>query len=53
MDTPANPTAMPGASADFSKWVDAAQVAHLPAHLAPGEASPVNGAVISVYGAEA
>ena len=51
MDTPANPTAMPGA--DFSKWVDPAQVAQVLAHLVLGEVSQVNGAVIPVYGAEA
>jgi hypothetical protein len=42
---------MPGG--DFPIWVDPAQAAQLLAHLAPGEASQVNGAVIPVYGAEA
>ena len=51
MDTPANRAAMPGA--DFSKWVDPGQVAHLLAHLVLGESSQVNGAVIPVYGGEA
>ncbi len=51
MDTPANRAAMP--DADFSKWVDPAQVARLLAHLVLGEASQVSGAVIPVYGSEA
>ena len=51
MDTPANRTADP--KADFSKWVDPAQVAALLVHLASGAASQVNGAVIPVYGADA
>src|SRR5438067_3216340 len=51
MDTPANRAAMPGA--DFSKWVQPAQVASLLVHLVSGDASNVSGAVIPIYGAEA
>jgi NAD(P)-dependent dehydrogenase (short-subunit alcohol dehydrogenase family) len=51
MDTPANRAAM--ATADFSKWVQPSQVAHLLVHLACGEASQISGAVIPVYGSEA
>lgn len=50
MDTPVNRSAMPGA--DFSKWVQPAQVASLLAYLASAEASQVTGTVIPVYGAE-
>jgi NAD(P)-dependent dehydrogenase (short-subunit alcohol dehydrogenase family) len=50
MDTPGNRAAMP--KADFSKWVDPAQIASLIVHLASDHASQVNGAVIPVYGSE-
>jgi NAD(P)-dependent dehydrogenase (short-subunit alcohol dehydrogenase family) len=51
MDTPINRAAMPGA--DFSKWVQPAQVADLLVHLISGNAGQVSGAVIPVYGSEA
>lgn len=51
MDTPGNRTAMP--KADFSKWVQPAQVASLLVHLVSDEASQISGAAIPVYGAEA
>ncbi len=50
MDTPANRAVMPGA--DFSKWVNPAQVADLLVHLASDEASQISGAVIPVYGGD-
>jgi NAD(P)-dependent dehydrogenase (short-subunit alcohol dehydrogenase family) len=48
MDTPANRAGDP--TADFSKWVQPAQVAGLLLHLASDAAAQVNGAVIPVYG---
>ena len=48
MDTRANRAADPGA--DFSRWVQPAQVAAMLLHLASDAASQVNGAVIPVYG---
>jgi NAD(P)-dependent dehydrogenase (short-subunit alcohol dehydrogenase family) len=48
MDTPANRAADP--KADFSTWVQPAQVATMLLHLASDAASQVNGAVIPVYG---
>ena len=48
MDTPANRTAMPGA--DFSKWVQPANVASLAVWLASDGARDINGAAIPVYG---
>jgi len=48
MDTPANRMAMPGA--DFSKWVNPANVASLAVWLASDAARDVNGAAIPVYG---
>ena len=48
MDTPANRKSMP--NADFSKWVQPANVAALIAWLASGAGKDVNGAVIPVYG---
>jgi NAD(P)-dependent dehydrogenase (short-subunit alcohol dehydrogenase family) len=48
MDTPANRTAMPGA--DFSKWVQPANVASLAVWLASEAAKEVTGAAIPVYG---
>jgi NAD(P)-dependent dehydrogenase (short-subunit alcohol dehydrogenase family) len=48
MDTPANRAADP--QADFSKWVDPAQVAAMLLHLASDAAAQVTGAVIPVYG---
>lgn len=50
MDTKANRDSMPGA--DFSKWVDTAQVASLLVHLASDAASQVSGALIPIYGGE-
>jgi NAD(P)-dependent dehydrogenase (short-subunit alcohol dehydrogenase family) len=48
MDTPANRMAMPGA--DFSKWVQPANVAGLAVWLASDAARDINGAAIPVYG---
>lgn len=48
MDTPANRMAMP--SADFSKWVQPANVADLAVWLAGDSARDSNGAAIPVYG---
>lgn len=48
MDTPANRMAMPGA--DFSKWVNPADVASLAVWLASDAARDINGAAIPVYG---
>ncbi len=48
MDTPANRTAMP--SADFSKWVQPANVASFAVWLASEAAKEVTGAAIPVYG---
>lgn len=48
MDTPVNRTAMP--NADFSKFVQPAQVAALLVHLASDAAAQITGAVIPVYG---
>jgi len=48
MDTPANRAADP--QADFSKWVQPAQVAAMLVHLASDAAAQVTGAVIPVYG---
>jgi NAD(P)-dependent dehydrogenase (short-subunit alcohol dehydrogenase family) len=48
MDTPANRVAMPGA--DFSKWVQPANVASLAVWLASDAARDINCATIPVYG---
>lgn len=48
MDTTANRLAMPGA--DFSKWVQPANVAALAVWLASEAAKDINGAAIPVYG---
>ena len=48
MDTPANRMAMP--DADFSKWVQPANVAGLAVWLASDAARDINGAAIPVYG---
>ena len=48
MDTPANRKSMP--NADFSKWVQPANVAALIAWLVSGAGKDVNGAAIPVYG---
>jgi NAD(P)-dependent dehydrogenase (short-subunit alcohol dehydrogenase family) len=48
MDTPANRAGDP--QADFSKWIQPAQVAALLLHLASDAASQINGAVVPVYG---
>jgi NAD(P)-dependent dehydrogenase (short-subunit alcohol dehydrogenase family) len=48
MDTPANRAGDP--QADFSQWVQPAQVAALLLHLASDAASQVSGAVIPIYG---
>jgi NAD(P)-dependent dehydrogenase (short-subunit alcohol dehydrogenase family) len=50
MDTPANRAASPGA--DYSRWVDPAQVAALVVHLASDEAAHVSGAAVPVLGGE-
>jgi len=50
MDTPANRRDMPGA--DYSNWVQPAQVAALLVHLASDQASQISGAVIPVLGGE-
>jgi NAD(P)-dependent dehydrogenase (short-subunit alcohol dehydrogenase family) len=49
MDTPANRSAMPGA--DFSKWVQPANVASLVLWLAGDAGKEVTGATIPIYGA--
>jgi len=51
IDTPANRSAMP--SADFSKWVQPANIASLVLWLAGDGGKDVNGAVIPVYGKDA
>lgn len=48
MDTPANRKAMPGA--DFSKWVQPANVASLVLWLAGDAAKEISGAAIPIYG---
>ena len=50
MDTPANRAATPGA--DYTKWVQPAQVANLILDLAGDRLAQVNGAAIPVYGRE-
>jgi NAD(P)-dependent dehydrogenase (short-subunit alcohol dehydrogenase family) len=50
MDTPANRKSMP--QADYSKWVQPAQVAALAVSLAADKLSQVSGAVIPIYGME-
>lgn len=50
IDTPVNRAAMTGA--DFSKWVQPANVASLAVWLASDAAKDVNGVAIPVYGAE-
>ncbi len=50
MDTPANRQAMP--NADFSRWVQPAQVANLIVALASDQLSQVSGAAIPVFGRE-
>ena len=50
MDTPANRTSDPGA--DFSKWVDPAQVAALLVHLMSDHSSQISGAVVPILGGE-
>ena len=50
MDTPANRKAEP--SADYSQWVDPAQVAALLLHLAGPAGAAVTGAAIPVYGGQ-
>ncbi len=50
MDTPANRKAMP--TADISKWVQPANVAGLITWLAGERGKDVNGAVLTVYGAD-
>jgi NAD(P)-dependent dehydrogenase (short-subunit alcohol dehydrogenase family) len=51
MDTPANRAAMP--TADFSQWVDPAEVAALLVYLASPAASAITGAAIPIYGKRA
>ena len=50
MDTPANRSAMP--QADFSKWVQPAEVASLLVHLAASQPGQISGAAIPIYGGE-
>lgn len=50
MDTPANRKSDP--LADYSKWVQPAQVANLLMWLAADSASQISGAVIPIYGAD-
>jgi NAD(P)-dependent dehydrogenase (short-subunit alcohol dehydrogenase family) len=50
MDTPANRKAMP--DADYTKWVQPAQVAQLIASLASDAFPQVSGSVIPIYGSE-
>lgn len=50
MDTPANRAAMP--KADWSKWVQPAQVASLIVAIVSDSVSQVSGAVIPIYGGE-
>ncbi len=48
IDTPANRQAMP--DADFSKWVQPEDLAHVILFLASDESKEINGALIPVYG---
>lgn len=50
MDTPGNRAADP--KADFTRWVQPAEVAALLVHLASEAASQISGAVIPIYGRE-
>lgn len=50
IDTPANRKSMPGA--DFSKWVQPANIASLMVFLAGQAGKEMNGAVIPVYGSD-
>lgn len=50
IDTPANRKSMPGA--DFSKWVQPANIASLMVFLAGEAGKEMNGAVIPVYGSD-
>jgi NAD(P)-dependent dehydrogenase (short-subunit alcohol dehydrogenase family) len=50
MDTPGNREAMPGA--DYTKWVQPAQVARLIVSLTSDEAPQMTGAVLPIYGGE-
>ena len=50
MDTPANRAADP--KADFSQWVQPAQVAALLVHLASDAGSQITGAAIPIYGGQ-
>jgi NAD(P)-dependent dehydrogenase (short-subunit alcohol dehydrogenase family) len=48
IDTPANRASMP--KADFEKWVKPAEIAGVVAYLLSGDATPVSGAAVPVYG---
>jgi len=48
IDTPGNRASMP--KADFSRWVKPAEIAGVIAALLTDQTSPVNGAVVPVYG---
>ena len=50
MDTPANRSAMP--QADYSKWVQPAEVANLLVHLAASQPGQISGAAFPIYGGE-
>ncbi len=50
MDTPANRSAMP--QADYSKWVQPAEVANLLVHLAASQPGQISGTAIPIYGGE-
>jgi NAD(P)-dependent dehydrogenase (short-subunit alcohol dehydrogenase family) len=50
MDTPGNRAANP--TADFSQWVQPAQIAHFLVNLAGCHASQITGAVIPIYGGD-
>ncbi|MEO8126497.1 MAG: SDR family NAD(P)-dependent oxidoreductase [Bryobacteraceae bacterium] len=50
MDTPANRSAMP--AADYSKWVQPAEVANMLKTLAASQPGQISGAVIPIYGGE-
>jgi len=50
MDTPVNRSAMP--AADYSKWVQPAEVASMLVALAASQPGQISGAVIPIYGGE-
>jgi NAD(P)-dependent dehydrogenase (short-subunit alcohol dehydrogenase family) len=48
IDTPANRSAQP--DADYSKWVQPAEIAHVVRFLVSDESAPISGAAVPVYG---